>query len=107
MKYLPLIHGETYYERTVQLGDYKLKFTFKYNEISDTYYMDMACQAEDFEVFGVHLVGGVDLFGVYSRQYGGLFVLGPEDFEPSLESFGDQHQLVWLTGQEMDANGLG
>ena len=101
--YLPLISEDVDYTFDTELEGYVVQFRIRWNETAQAWYADMSAEGTDLNLKGVKLVGGVDLLSPFAvLDFGQMYVVDQEGTftDPSRDTLGDRHQVVYLTIEE-------
>lgn len=88
---------------SVQLGDHKLQFRFRWSEQMQSWWLDLIGLTVDLKILGSRLSPGSSYLGRHRPSLGELFILGPEHEQITFGGLGTTHQMYWASKEEIDA----
>lgn len=99
----PLLDGSAR-NFTLQLGDKKLDFYIKWNDVMQVWTMDITDNATQVTLItGVPLVGGVDVLQPYVLGIGQIRLadVSGHMMDPTLDNLGIDVKIYWLSADEV------
>lgn len=100
---LPVDSASPYYRTETRIDGESYRLTLRWNQTSETWYLDIEGLTVDLHILGIALIVGSDLLRPFAiLELGSLYVVDLEnrDENPTREGLGDRFRLVHLSRGE-------